>query len=235
MDNIDLPRPAQEEVQPTKPIFTEVTTAEELRGLLSTRNAHEQTLASERVQGNLSKLVERTKEAEKKLFVMDLGEGQWAVVANSEQDAQQVQGKLTELSKLQDTVDAEKLWGMCIYIHEFASGLGISNGNFSATSRKGNLEDSVYQIRGIHDIGYVDLPDQKKSVYFDLTSKPYFFTDGSANDAVMQGIVIIEELGKSGAVESLYQNNWRREPFQPDQPLSQHVIQTGKDKFLKQK
>lgn len=235
MDNVDLPRPAQEEIQPKQTLFTEVTSAEDLRELLIARRAHEQTLASEKVQGSLSKLVERTQETGKKLFVMDAGEGQWAVVANSEDDARQVQTKLKELSRLQGSVDADKLWMQCIYIHEFASALGISNGNFSSTSRKGNIEDSIYQIRGIHDIGYVDIPDKKKSVYFDLTSKPYVFTEDSANDAVMEGVIIVEELGESGAVESLYQNNWHREPFRPDQPLSQHVLQKGQDTFLKKK
>ena len=123
---------------------------------------------------------------------------------------------------------------MCIYVHEFASALGISDGNLYASRRQGDPEKAVYPIRGIHDIGYVDIPEQQITVYFDLTAKAYVFTDGSigsVEDAVMQGIIIVEQIGKTDAVESLYQVGWKKKPFNPEQ--STKVLKEGKEEFMK--
>jgi hypothetical protein len=152
---------------------------------------------------------------------------------SKEQEILKFQDTLSAISKLQANIDGEKLQGMCIYIHEYASAVGLSDGNLKAGYSKGNNEDSIYPILGIHEVGYIDKPDQNASIYFDLTSKRYVFRDPDTKSTALQGISVIEDYGTTQTMENLYQSSWSRQPFQHEQTLSQHAIQIATENFLK--
>lgn len=224
--------PEDKEIEPSISVIN-VENINELNKVLLTNDTAEQGLGDEEVQGNLSNLIERVKDMQKELFVMDNGDGKWAVVASSEQEIQQIKGKIQELSTLQASIDGETLWGMCIYVHDFASASGIADGSMCATTGQGDLEKSIYPIRGIHEIGYVNMPEKQMTVYFDLTAKPYVFTPGGrpVDEAVMQGVIVVEQKGQTSAIESLYQTEWRMDPFKPEQSARDRVLEQGNKKF----
>jgi len=215
--------------------YREVSSINDLNQLLINNYIPDQILMNDKIQQNLTNLIDRAHKTHKRLFVLTLKNKLWAVLASSDNEVQQNQVKIEEISELQSSINGESLWGQCIYVHEFASALGITNGNMFAGGRNGDPSKSIYPIRGIHKIGYSDMPEQNNTIYFDLTAKPYVFTCGQPVDnAIMEGVIIVEQLGQTQSIESLYQTGWQRNPFQPEQTSQNHILQQGRTKFIKQ-
>ncbi len=128
------------------------------------------------------------------------------------------------------------MWGQCIYVHEFANAVGLSDGNMSANNgRDYQGKKAIYAIRGIHEIGFKNLKDQERTIYFDLTSKPYVFTKGDANNAVMEGVIVIDKERGTSIISELYQCTWDVDTFVGDESFKQHIWNKIQNQFLKKK
>ena len=191
--------------------FESVDNVKALLHLLMSRGADKETLENKHVVGNLSTLIDRVAEANKTLFLPQISGATWVVIAASEQDVRDVYSKIEEIASFQAKIDPSKLPTQCIYAHEFANALGISDGSLEVTTwNPVGSQKPIYKFAGVHEIGYVDV-DSKKTVNFDLTAKSYIFARRKqADKAVLEGIIAIEDLGKADSVRSLYQYDWHR-------------------------
>jgi hypothetical protein len=215
--------------------IVEIRNDAELDESLLIQGADPSTLASENVRGATHNMLARTQEAGKKLFLAEVNGASWAVVAGSEQDVSLTEETVENIANLQAHIKPDSLSGECIGVHEYASSLGISNGNLGRKYKSTGHVGSIYPDPGIHEIGYNDVVSAGKTVYFDLTSKVYSFADKEADEAVLEGLIIVEDIGHSEAVSNIYQSDWRREPFEPDQSKLDYILQSGSDRFLTDK
>ncbi len=197
--------------------IVQVETKDELVSALQGLGADVDLLQDKGIQKNLAAVIERSKEAGKDIFVIQMESGYWIVVSSSQNEVEQVRIVIAQIGSLQKKIDPKKLSGECIYTHLYAEASGISDGNLSAGFSPRPDKNPIYQNGGIHEIGFKDVPEKNLTVYFDLTSKDYVFTPlGVTEDnAVAEGIIVIDGLEKTTALESLYQCKWDRSEFGP--------------------
>lgn len=219
------------------PVFIETPDIFSLTSLLATYGDPAEMLHRPDVQLRLTNLAERTADAGKHLFVMDAGNGPWAVVADGLDAVHEVEGKLVEIARFHSRLRDEALQTNCKPVSMLASAMHVGDG-ILATGLQQELQDhdnatSIYTWLGVHTIGYADLPDTGKTVHYDLTAKSYVFAEHphQTADAVMEGLMTVEALGRTDAIETLYQATWRQYPFDPDEPLDTNVLLDA-DRYL---
>ncbi len=225
-------------------LVTEIVSFEQLQNLLFENTTNISSLNKPEVITNLKNLFERARSANRKLYVLKTEYGLWPVIAKNIKEIHDVQKKIQEIILLQSKIDCEETTGSCIYIHEFASSYGVSDGNFHYSTRNGNLDDSIYPVRGSHEIAYVDLKDKEKTLYFDLTAKIYSFsptplyknamTGNFKREPIMEGIIIVEAIGEDASVREVYRRNWVRDPFDKSEKERQEILDIGMKKYFKE-
>ena len=217
MNEADIPASiTSESEQHNQPKITEIQNLETLVTTLIQTAPDYQAFSDRALQENLANLFALTQEGNWKLFVIDFGQGVWSAVAPSKEKLLQNIRHAHKIALLQTTLRPEYLNGNCIYVHDYAASQNISEGNIAAIDNSQGT--SVYRIRGIHEIGYLDRAETKSSIYFDLTSKAYIFspTETKADQrAVCDGLIVIDDQGSTSTIEKLYATHWKKKRYDP--------------------
>lgn len=195
----------------------------------------------------LSNLLERAREGNKKVFVVDFGQGPWAVVAASPEEITSVESKLRELSALMVKLNPNRTCGFCGMTAEISNHLHVSDGEMAvgypeASTRYPAFGQSqnkavIYDVS--HAFNYADIKEANKTIYFDLTSQSYAFSLGSrrnSSESWLKGMAVIEDIGQQTVTENIYQNdNLTRVPFTitnyPEEKIKSHTTHLKQSLF----
>jgi hypothetical protein len=215
---------------------TAVRSIEDLFGVVAER---QMPPLSEKVNQNLHKLFDRVQESAQRLFIVENAGLRFAVIATNLDALAKNQDYIDAYMKFQANVIPDSLWMNCIYIHEFAAALGLTDGNAMAVHRPGTHPDkAVYPIRGIHDVGWKKVDEQ--FLWVDFTARPYIFSQRKAEESALEGLIVIEDIktsifgvlaGIRPAMQNLYQCSWERTSYNPTP--SQRDLSHLQDKFVK--
>jgi hypothetical protein len=232
------PQPNTPETKQLPFKVTEISSTDQLLAVAKERSSE---ALPERIIKNLTNLSERTKEVNTKLFIVESKNLRFAVVADNKEMISKNQKDVNSFLSFQESIDPDSLWGNCIYIHEFAAALGFTDGNaYAIRAKDGDNEKSIYPIQGIHEIGWKKV--ENHLLWVDFTSRPYIFSEGDAAKSVIEGLIVIQEDQVSlpnevahipQSIQILYQCGWYKENFNPNHPLSEHVLEKGKKQFVK--
>lgn len=197
--------------------YQEVSSVNDINALLKTKfDDIDSIIEDEELQNNFKNLIQESREEQGKLFIITIGNKFWPVVASSIEEINDSRDKIIEISKFQDAIDEPlDLNGMCFYAHAAASVSGISDGVLQTEGSIHSHEKSLYSA-GNHAIGYSDVKDRDRTIYFDLTAKIYTFIHKNKKGKYsypMEGLIVIDKIGETKLVESLYKANWEREVF----------------------
>jgi len=155
------------------------------------------------------------------------GNAPWCVVVTSEKVTASVLEIWERIDSMQAKIDPKSLDGTCFEVHRFAVANNVGSGVVRNYGSKEGV-DSVY--RGLHEIGYCDAPEIGSTVYFDLSSKAYLFSDiRNPSRSIASGLVVIDELHQTANLQALYGGDWKR----PDVSVSTDSLERDEKFFLK--
>lgn len=174
-------------------------------------------------QAILHNLLASAQETNNNLFITQ-EIGRWAVIAASTDHIARVDERMRPIMDLQANITARTLSGQCRYAHEYASALGISDGNLVKVDRN-MYADSPFPGYGHHEIGYADSAVAGLSVYFDLTAKLNAFSEWPHTSAILEGVIVVDDYQRTEVISRLYRSDdWLRRPFRPNQPLVPDLV-----------
>lgn len=213
--------------------ITEVDSSRQLNGILE-RGSVQSVLQSERVQNSINALIECSRDVGCKTYLVEIDGKRWATVAGSNSEILPFIEGVDEFNRLQGSIDPDKLPGTCIYVHEFAATSGYADGLYSRRESTGNTRKTVYENMGIHKVAFRDNARAQRRMFVDLTAKTYSFTDSpdNASNAVMEGLLVIDQIGSTKNLEGMYRSRWERDSFDPSVSRAAHRNKWGKF-FLK--